>query len=96
MDQRVCQGRQGLGVYNILGYLISGIEYFYAYNWTQTIHSQLILDMKYTVVFLILVFYTSFSGILEGSFRVWRSTKLQIQRTSDLPQIHRLRNPLMH
>ena len=34
---------------------------------------RLILGVKYTVVFLILVFYTSFSlffGILEGLFRV--------------------------
>ena len=37
-----------------------------------------ILDINYTIVFLILVFYTSFSiifGILEGLFRVfWYST----------------------
>ena len=43
-----------------------------------SIHSQLILGVKYNVVFLILVFYTSFSiifGILEGLFRVfWYST----------------------
>ena len=42
------------------------------------IHSWLILGLEYTVVFLILVFYTSFSiifGILEGLFRVfWYST----------------------
>ena len=38
-----------------------------------SIHSQLILGVKYNVVFLILVFYTSFSiifGILEALFQV--------------------------
>ena len=43
-----------------------------------SIHSQLILGVKYSVVFLILVFYTSFSiifGILEGLFQIfWYST----------------------
>ena len=43
-----------------------------------SIHSQLILGVKYNVVFLILVFYTSFSiifGILEALFQVfWYST----------------------
>ena len=43
---------QGFWVYSIFGYLISGIQYFYAYNWVS-IPSRPILGIKYTVFFLI-------------------------------------------
>ena len=72
---------RGFWVYSILEYFISGIQYFCASNWVQSIPSRPILGIKYTVLFLILVFYMSFSiilGILEGLFRAfWYSTTPQ-------------------
>ena len=61
---------QGFWVYSIFGYLISGIQYFYAYNWVS-IPSRPILGIKYTVFFLILVFYTSFSVIFGIYWKVY-------------------------
>ena len=36
------QGRPGFLVIQYIGYLISGIQYFYAQNWVYSIHSRLI------------------------------------------------------
>ena len=71
--RRLNRGRPGVLVKQYINFRYTGFLCL-----KLDIHSWLILGLEYTVVFLILVFYTSFSiifGILEGLFRVfWYST----------------------